>query len=71
MFNGQLKKQLVEQAAELTLLRQLHDRMTETLLSITLDREFRMVDVNRKFADALGYRVDQLLGRPMAEIVPA
>lgn len=71
MFNGQLKKQLVEQAAELTLLRQLHDRMTETLLSITLDREFRMVDVNRKFSDALGYRVDQLLGRPMAEIVPA
>jgi methyl-accepting chemotaxis protein len=71
MFNGQLKKQLEEQAAELLLLRQLRDQMISTTLSITLDAEFRMVTVNQKFANTLGYDAEQLKGRPMAEIVPA
>ncbi|MBK60785.1 MAG: chemotaxis protein [Pseudomonas sp.] len=71
MFNGQLKKQLEEQAAELSLLRQLRDQMGATMLSITLDTEFRMVAVNQKFAKTLGYNVEQLQGRPMADIVPA
>jgi len=71
MFNSQLKKKLEEQAAELALLRQLGDQMNDTRLSITLDTEFRMVAVNDKFAKALGYKVEQLQGRPMADIVPA
>jgi len=71
MFNGQLKKQLEEQAAELSLLRQLRDQMGATMLSITLDTEFRMVSVNQKFAKTLGYNVEQLQGRLMADIVPA
>jgi methyl-accepting chemotaxis protein len=71
MFNGQLKKQLEEQAAELSLLRQLRDQMDSTTLSITLDAEFRMVAVNQKFANTLGYDAEQLKGRPIAEIVPA
>ena len=71
MFNGQLKKQLEEQAAELSLLRQLRDQMGATMLSITLDTEFRMVAVNQKFAKTLGYTVEQLQGRPMTDIVPA
>ena len=71
MFNGQLKKQLEEQAAELSLLRQLRDQMGATMLSITLDTEFRMVAVNQKFAKTLGYNVEQLQGRLMADIVPA
>ncbi|WP_417787975.1 methyl-accepting chemotaxis protein [Stutzerimonas xanthomarina] len=71
MFNGQLKKQLEEQAAELSLLRQLRDQMNATLLSITLDTEFRMAAINPAFAKTLGYTVEQLQGRPMAEIVPA
>ena len=71
MFNGQLKKQLEEQAAELSLLRQLRDQMGATMLSITLDTEFRMVAVNQKFAKTLGYNVEQLQGRPMTDIVPA
>ncbi|NKQ10943.1 PAS domain S-box protein [Pseudomonas sp. SST3] len=71
MFNGQLKKQLEEQAAELLLLRQLRDQMNSATLSITLDAEFRMIAVNQKFANILGYDAEQLKGRPMAEIVPA
>ena len=45
--------------------------MGATMLSITLDTEFRMVAVNQKFAKTLGYNVEQLQGRPMADIVPA
>ncbi len=71
MFNGHLKKQLEEQAAELSLLRQLRDQMSATKLSVTLDPEFRMVGLNQAFASTLGYRVEQLQGRAMLEIVPA
>lgn len=71
MFNSHLKKQIEEQAAELALLRQLRDQMSATMLSITLDSEFRMVAMNQKFAQTLGYTVEQLQGRPMTDIVPA
>ena len=71
MFNGRLKEQLKEQSAELSPLRQLHDQMAATMLALTLDTEFRMVSINEKFAQTLGYRVEQLQNRAMAEIVPA
>lgn len=71
MFNGHLKKQLEEQAAELYILRQFRDQMNATKLFITLDPEFRIADVNQQFARTLGYTVDQLKGRAMAEIVPS
>lgn len=71
MFNGSLKKQLEAQRAALSPLLQLQEQMNATMLSITLDAEFRMVAVNQKFAQTLNYSVEQLKGRPMAEIVPA
>lgn len=71
MFNGRLKKELQEQTAELSALRQLHDQMNATMLAITLDPEFRITAVNQKFARTLGYSVEQLQGRAMADIVPA
>ncbi len=71
MFNGHLKKQLEEQAAELYILRQFRDQMNATKLSISLDPEFRIAQVNQQFAKTLGYTVDQLQGRAMAEIVPS
>lgn len=70
MFNGRLKEQLQEQSAELAPLRQLHEQMAATMLAITLDPEFRMVSVNEKFAQTLGYRIEQLHNRGMADIVP-
>lgn len=71
MFNGHLKKQLEEQTAELYILRQFRDQMNATKLSISLDPEFRIAQVNQQFAKTLGYTVDQLQGRAMAEIVPS
>lgn len=71
MFNGRHKEQLQEQSAELSPLRQLHDHMAATMLALTLDPEFRMVSLNEKFAQTVGYRAEQLQGRAMLEIVPA
>lgn len=71
MFNSHLKKQLEEQSAELLQLRQLREQMEATKLTITLDRDFRMVAMNQRFAQALGYSVSQLQGRVMTDIVPA
>ncbi|MCG6542072.1 methyl-accepting chemotaxis protein [Pseudomonas sp. KSR10] len=71
MFNGHLKKQLEEQAAELLQLRQLREQMEATKLTITLDRDFRMMAMNQRFAQTLGYSVSQLQGRVMTDIVPA
>ncbi|MFC4206323.1 methyl-accepting chemotaxis protein [Vreelandella malpeensis] len=52
------------------MLTQLSDQMERGMLSITLDADLRISSVNQGFADALGYRREQLLGRPMSEIVP-
>ena len=70
MFNGHLKKQIESQQSALSPLLQLQEQMNATMLTITLDPEFRMVAINEKFAQTLGYRVEQLKGRPMSEIVP-
>ena len=70
MFNGHLKKQLEAQAAELSVLRQFRDQMNDTKLSITLDPDFRITQVNQLFASSLGYRPEQLQGRALSEIVP-
>jgi len=70
MFNRRLKQEFEAQRAELAMLRQLTEQMDRGMLSITLNADLRISDVNQAFADALGYRKDQLLGRPMSEIVP-
>ncbi|MAN50662.1 MULTISPECIES: methyl-accepting chemotaxis protein [unclassified Marinimicrobium] len=70
MFNRRLKQEFEAQRAELAMLRQLTEQMDRGMLSITLDADFCISAVNQGFADALGYRKDQLLGRPMSEIVP-
>lgn len=70
MFNRRLKQEFEAQRTELAMLRQLTEQMDRGMLSITLDADFCISAVNQGFADTLGYRKDQLLGRPMSEIVP-
>ena len=41
-----------------------------TDLIATVDLESRFTDVNRAFARGLGYTRDELVGRPLAEVVP-
>lgn len=71
MFNSRLKKEVQEQHAELTLLRQLQAQMERELISVRLDGQGRMCAFNPRFAKTLGYSEEQLLGRAMTDIVPA
>ncbi len=70
MFNRHLKKQLEDQHEELEMLRQLVAQMDRGMLSITLNADFNISAVNQGFADALGFQREQLLGRPLSELVP-
>ncbi|RDK82924.1 UNVERIFIED_ORG: methyl-accepting chemotaxis sensory transducer with Pas/Pac sensor [Idiomarina abyssalis] len=71
MFNRRLKNELEDQRKELAMLRQLASQMDRGMLSITLNSDLCISAVNQSFADVLGYQREQLLGRPMSEIVPA
>ncbi|MBZ5486790.1 PAS domain-containing methyl-accepting chemotaxis protein [Halomonas aquamarina] len=71
MFHLRLNKEPKQQLGGLTALRQLHDQMERGLLSITLNADLCISALNQGFADALGYPREQLLGRPMSEIVPS
>ncbi|WP_417442043.1 methyl-accepting chemotaxis protein [Idiomarina sp.] len=71
MFNRRLKNEFEDQRKELAMLRQLASQMDRGMLSITLNSDFCISAVNQSFADVLGYQREQLLGRPMSEIVPA
>ena len=70
MFNARLKKDLQVQAEELTALRQIINGMNDSMVALTLDPEFRIQSANSKFLQTLGYSADQVIGRPMADIVP-
>ncbi|WP_313278579.1 methyl-accepting chemotaxis protein [Stutzerimonas balearica] len=70
MFNGRLKQQLEQQDGELALLRQLGDQLERQMLSLRLDADARICACNNRLAETLGYREAQLIGRPLAEIVP-
>lgn len=71
MFNRRLKKELEDQLEELTILRQLAAQLDLGMLSIRLDADFCITAVNQGFADTLNFRREQLLRRPLSEIVPA
>lgn len=71
MFNTRLKKELLDQSAELFALRQLAEQMDKGLLTVRLDASLRVAKCNQQFAQALGFTVGQLQGRPLSELVPA
>lgn len=70
MFNTKIKNQLQAQAAELLALRQLRDGLNREMLMLSIDSAFEITACNENFAQALGYKQNQLLGRAMGDIVP-
>lgn len=71
MFNRLLKKEHAEQLTELAVLRQLVDKMDSGMLCITLNANFGISAVNQGFADALGFKPEQLVGKALSDIVPS
>ncbi len=71
MFNSRLKQELETCRAELATLRQLVGKIRDDRLALTLDTEFRIAHCNAGFARTLGYSVEQLIGKPLADVVPS
>ncbi|KQQ65571.1 chemotaxis protein [Pseudomonas sp. Leaf127] len=70
MFNSRLKTELQALQSELSMYRQMQKGVDACLISLTLDTRFHIVDANDRFLRMLGYRADQLLGKPMDDLVP-
>ena len=71
MFNTRLKDTIAAQAAELAELRQLREGLQREMLTLSIDPAFVILACNEHFAQALGYRQDELIGRSMEAIVPS
>ncbi|TRX72790.1 PAS domain S-box protein [Pseudomonas mangiferae] len=69
MFNSALKQELAQLRAESAESRQLRDALENETLSLALDGEGRVLSVNQKFLDAMGYRRGELEGQPLDNII--
>ncbi|WNL37441.1 PAS domain-containing methyl-accepting chemotaxis protein [Halomonas sp. PAMB 3232] len=70
MFNLRLKKKPKTQRGGVATLRQIQNQMERGMLSITLDADLRISALNQGFASALGYKREQLLGKPLKDFLP-
>ncbi|SHM19286.1 methyl-accepting chemotaxis protein [Phytopseudomonas punonensis] len=71
MFGSQLKKELQNKDAELSLLRQLHKGIDAEMITLIIDPNFRIIGSNANFSRFVGHSSEQLINRPMSDIVPA
>ncbi len=69
MFNKRLKNELEILKKELFIHKQLLNGLTEKTLALVVDENFKIIDANSNFLDALGY-TQKDLGRSLNEIVP-
>lgn len=68
---GRLHDQIKTLRDQLVPLRQLRDHMGSSMLFIRLDPDFCITSLNEAFAKLLGSRSDEIIGKPMSNIVPA
>ncbi|KPW19793.1 Chemotaxis protein [Pseudomonas cannabina pv. alisalensis] len=71
MFNTRLKKELQAQQAELFMYRQMQKGIDARMLALTLDASNRITHANDNFLQALGYTLDQILGRDLDQLIPS
>ncbi len=70
MFNARLKKELQAQKAELSMYRQMQKGMDAQMVCLTLDASYHIVHANENFLSALGYSLEQVLGKDLDHLVP-
>lgn len=71
MFGNRLRKALHDKDTELSLYKQLHQGIQAQMIMLAIDPTQRIVEVNDNFARFIGYANDQLIGRPLSDIVPS
>ena len=70
MFNNRLKQELLALRQELSSLAQVKESLDREMLGLTLDAEGRIQSVNQNFLDEMRYKSQDLIGRPVDELVP-
>ena len=71
MFNNRLKQELLALRQELSSLVQVKESLDREMLGLTLDADGRIQSVNQNFLDEMRYKSQDLIGRPVDELVPA
>lgn len=70
MFNSRLKQELASLREELSSVEQIRASLDEEMLVLYLDPRGRIEQVNANFEKEMLYRGEQLLGRPLLELIP-
>ena len=70
MFNRPLKTELAQLRAEVAELRQLHAGFESQALSLTVDERGNVERVNERFCREMGYRAENVAGRPLDAFIP-
>jgi methyl-accepting chemotaxis protein len=70
MFNTRSKQELAALRAEVALLRQVQNGMNEEMIAFSIDPQYRIERINRKFTQTMLHSEATLLGRSLDEIVP-
>lgn len=71
MFSRRQKAELQKQDAELSVLRQLYDGLDHAMLRMTLDANWRVIEVNNQLAQTLRRSTDAIIGCQLDELVPS
>ena len=71
MFGNRLKKEIQVKDAELSMLRQMLAGIDAEMIMLSVDSDYRIVECNDNFVAFIGYARQQLIGRPMSDLVPS
>jgi len=70
MFNSRLKQELAALREELASVNEVRASLDEEMLVLFLDPRGRIESVNANFEKEMLYRGDQLIGRPLLDLIP-
>ncbi|MDN6857384.1 PAS domain-containing methyl-accepting chemotaxis protein [Pseudomonas sp. CAN2814] len=70
MFNSRLKQELAALREELASVNEVRASLEEEMLVLFLDPRGRIESVNANFEKEMLYRSDQLIGRPLLDLIP-
>jgi methyl-accepting chemotaxis protein len=70
MFNKRLKYKIASLEAEVQDLRSAQEKLANEMLTITVDREMKIIEVSERFSSFLGHDRSSLLGQPLGHFTP-
>ncbi|BAP46031.1 methyl-accepting chemotaxis protein [Pseudomonas sp. 21LCFQ02] len=71
MFNTRLKTEVQALHSELSMFQQLQKGIDACLVHIILDAQYNVIEANDNFLRMLGYRAEQVVGKPLDQYIPA